>query len=338
MADAQGDTLDSVEGLTGSAHDDTLTGDAGNNVLEGGDGADTLDGGAGIDTASYAGSASRVDVRLSGTVVNHGDATGDTLTNIENLIGSAHNDILVGNGQANALAGMDGNDLLWASSGDDLLTGGPGADRLVGGAGNDTASWDGSPEAVTVRLHSLKASGGDAQGDSFPYTVDVAYTDSGGAEQTETLPDVENLIGSAHDDILAGDRRDNDLDGGAGNDTLYGGPGGGDDVMAGGHGNDRLFGGQGDDTLIGGPGDDSLSGGPGNDVFVFGPGDGADTVTDFSSGTDKLDLTVFEVESVDDVSMAAGDDGVTIDLADIDGGTILLADLTTLPAAGDFLV
>ena len=26
-------------------------------------------------------------------------------------------------------------------------------------------------------------------------------------------------------------------------------------------------------------------------MFVFGPGDGADTVTDFSSGTDKVDLT-----------------------------------------------
>ena len=336
--DAEGDTLDSIENLSGSGHDDTLTGNAGNNVLEGGAGADTLDGGEGIDTASYSGSASRVDVRLSGTVVNHGDATGDTLTGIENLIGSAHNDILAGDRQANTLAGLDGNDLLWASSGDDLLTGGPGADRLVGGAGNDTASYAGSPEGVTVRLHSLKASGGDAQGDSFPYTVDVAYTDAEGVEQTETLPDVEHLIGSAHDDILAGDRRDNDLDGGAGNDTLYGGPGGGDDVMAGGHGNDRLFGGQGDDILNGGPDDDRLAGGPGADVFVFGPGDGADTVTDFSSGTDKVDLTAFEIESVEDLDMATGDEGVTIDLDDIDGGSILLADITTLPAAGDFLV
>ena len=336
--DAMSDTLDSIEGLTGSAHDDTLIGDAGNNVLEGGTGADTLDGGDGIDTASYAGSASRVDVRLSGTVVNHGDATGDTLTNIENLIGSAHNDILAGDRQANALTGRDGNDLLWASSGDDLLTGGPGADRLVGGAGNDTASYAGSPEGVTVRLHSLAAKGGDAEGDTFPYLVDVTYTDAGGAEQTETLPDVEHLTGSAHDDILAGDRRDNDLDGGAGNDTLYGGPGGGDDVMNGGLGNDRIFGGQGDDTLIGGQGDDRLAGGPGNDVFVFGPGDQTDTVTDFSSGTDKLDLTAFEIESVEDLDMTTGDDGVTVDLTDVDGGTLLLADLTTLPEAGDFLV
>ena len=83
---------------------------------------------------------------------------------------------------------------------------------------------------------------------------------------------------------------------------------------------------------------DWLAGGHGNDVFVFGPGDGADTVTDFSSGTDKVDLTDFEIESVEDLDMAADDDGVTIDLGDIDGGTILLADLTTLPDAGDFLV
>ena len=87
-----------------------------------------------------------------------------------------------------------------------------------------------------------------------------------------------------------------------------------------------------------GTGDDRLAGGPGADVFVFGPGDGADTVTDFSSGTDKLDLTAFEIESVEDLDMAAGDDGVRIDLTDIDGGSILLADLTTLPDAGDFLV
>ena len=73
-------------------------------------------------------------------------------------------------------------------------------------------------------------------------------------------------------------------------------------------------------------------------MFVFGPGDGADTVTDFSSGTDKVDLTAFGIESVEDLDMATGDDGVTIDLTDVDGGTILLADLTTLPEAGDFLV
>ena len=61
-------------------------------------------------------------------------------------------------------------------------------------------------------------------------------------------------------------------------------------------------------------------------------------MTDFSRGTDKVDLTAFGIESVEDVTMTSGDDGVTIDLTDVDGGTILLADLTTLPEAGDFVV
>ena len=39
-----------------------------------------------------------------------------------------------------------------------------------------------------------------------------------GNAQTESLPDVEHLTGSNHDDILAGDRHDNVIDGGTGND------------------------------------------------------------------------------------------------------------------------
>ena len=73
-------------------------------------------------------------------------------------------------------------------------------------------------------------------------------------------------------------------------------------------------------------------------MFVFGPGDGADTVTEFSGGTDKLDLTAFDIESIEDVDMTTGDEGVTVDLSAIDGGSLLLAGLTTLPDAGDFLV
>ena len=327
--DAEGDTLDSIEYLSGSAFDDTLIGDAGNNVLSGRAGADTFDGGEGTDTVSYSGSNAGVTVNLLTGAGERGHAQGDMLFNIENLIGSRYNDDLTGD---------TGNNVLRAGAGDDVLIGGAGADRLQGGTGQDTVSYTDSPAGVKVRLHTLYAKGGDATGDTFPGLLTVAFTDADGVAQTDSLPDVENLIGSPHNDILAGDRRDNVLDGGFGDDKLYGGPGGGDDVMAGGLGNDRLFGGQGDDTLIGGQGDDRLAGGPGNDVFVFGPGEGADTVTDFSSGTDKVDLTAFEIESVEDVTMTTGNDGVTVDLGDIDGGTILLADLTTVPDAGDFLV
>ena len=93
------DTLASIENLTGSAFNDTLTGDAGANVisglagddtLQGGAGNDTLDGGDGTDTASYADAASGVTVSLAiGTAQDTIGAGTDTLTNIENLTGSA---------------------------------------------------------------------------------------------------------------------------------------------------------------------------------------------------------------------------------------------------------
>ena len=145
--------------------------------------------------------------------------------------------------------------------------------RSWGGHGQDVVSYTGSPR----RRHRAPAQSGcqgwRCRGDTFESLVDVAYTDANGVAQTDSLPDVEHLTGSAHNDILAGDRRDNVIDGGAGNDTLLRWPGRrGDDEMAGRPGNDRLFGGQGADTLNGGTGDDRLAGGHGNDVFVFAPG------------------------------------------------------------------
>ena len=47
---AEGDELDNIENLIGSAFDDTLTGDAGANVIDGGDGVDSITGGDGADT------------------------------------------------------------------------------------------------------------------------------------------------------------------------------------------------------------------------------------------------------------------------------------------------
>ena len=151
--------------------------------------------------------------------------------------------------------------------------GGAGADRLVGGAGEDTASFEHSDAAVTVRLHSVVVQGGDAEGDTFAAMETVEYIDSNGATQQEDVPDIEHLRGSAHDDILAGDSRANRLEGGAGADRLYGGPGGGDDVLEGGPGEDALFGGSGDDILNGGAEADMLKGGTGEDTASYAHSD-----------------------------------------------------------------
>ena len=237
----------------------------------------------------------------SDTIYNISPTEGDSLSGIGNLTGSAHNDAFGGDTGNNVL-----NDSLWGSGGDDTLIGGPGAGRFYGGFGQDTADYLEPRPGVTVHLHNQTAAGGDAAGDTFPGGVDVACTDAEGVEQTEALPDVENLIGSAYNDVFADDRRNNVLDGGAGDDTLCGEPGGG-----------------------------ALSGGPAGDVFVFASGHGADTITDFTNSQDRIDLTAFDLSGYDDLTIT---DGVTVDLSAHDGGTILPEgiDMTDLDAA-DFL-
>jgi Ca2+-binding RTX toxin-like protein len=234
--DAQGNTLSGVRNVTGSAFDDTLTGDANANILNGGDGNDTLTGGAGadtliggngIDTASYGGSTAGVTINLAAATASGGDAQGDTLSGIENVIGSAQNDSLTGDTNGNYLDGAGGIDTLTGGDGDDILRGGAGADALIGGNGTDTADYSGSA-AVTINLATGTYTGGDAAGD--------------------TLSGIENVTGSANADTLTGNTAANRLDGGAGNDTLNGGDG--DDILRGGAGVDVLIGGMGVDTVL----------------------------------------------------------------------------------------
>ena len=100
---------------------------------------------------------------------------------------------------------------------------------------------------------------------------------------------IENLLGSAHNDILKGNAADNIIQGNDGNDQIYGNAG--NDTLIGGIGNDTLDGGDGDDVLMGGLGLDTLTGGAGADTFVFNNvPDYADKITDFTVGTDKIAL------------------------------------------------
>lgn len=128
--DAEGDTLATIENLTGSNLNDTLEGSAGNNVLA---------GGLGIDTASYANALAGVRVSLALTTAQNTLGAGsDTLSGFENLTGSGLNDILTGNTGNNVIGGGAGNDTLNGGTGLDTLIGGLGNDVLNGGSGNDT--------------------------------------------------------------------------------------------------------------------------------------------------------------------------------------------------------
>ena len=240
-----------------------------------------------------------IEARLHNGVLRGGQAEGDTFAgmqtieyidgegntrmvevpDVENLYGSEGKDILVGahgsnrldgNGEGDKLDGREGDDWLYGGADSDVLTGGPGADLLSGGPGYDYASYEFSDAGVIVRLHSVLETGGrggDAEGDTFVIGNTYTFTNDDGTSRDVEVPDIEILIGSNHDDVLAGDLRFNVIWGLAGDDKLYGGPDGGDDWLLGGAGNDEVYGGKGNDLLYGGDGDDLLKGGPGDDTM-----------------------------------------------------------------------
>jgi Ca2+-binding RTX toxin-like protein len=278
--------------LLGGRDTDLLRGDEGNDKLSGGSGqdyflaggpgADALNGGGGGDLAWYSEAPGPVTVDLAaGTAVGDGS---DTLANIEHIEGSDHDDTLIGNAASNALFAGEGNDTVSGDDGNDLLFGREGDDALDGGSGEDLI-WFDSQFGVTANLTTGTATG----------------------EGSDTVANIEDIVGSHHDDTLTGDtgpnvfwpRRGNDaIDGSGGEDWVSfefssapitadlsagSATGEGTDTLA---GIENLFGSVFDDALTGDAGPTKLAGWNGNDTLSGGDGD--DTLIG-DEGTDTLD-------------------------------------------------
>ena len=288
--------------LLGGGGNDTLQGGIGNDTLDGGQGNDTLDGGSGADAlAGGAGDDAYVIDNTGDTVseaitrydaqtytnwyydvsgwhqqvsavlfaVNTDTGGADsisssvsaslglfqenlTLTGSASLTGSGNNlnNLILGNSGNNALAGGDGND---------TLDGGTGADTLDGGVGNDTYFVDNAGDQVieTVSTQVLTPSGWGWGGWA---TVNL---DSGGIDTVNAS--VNYTLGTNQENL-----------------TLTG------DSNLTGSGNSL------NNVLTGNSGNNTLTGGAGNDQFVFSStlnaATNVDTITDFTSGSDKLVL------------------------------------------------
>ena len=209
--------------LHGEGGDDQINGGEGNDWIVGGADADTMTGDAGIDTASYENSNAAVGVDILNAVINGGYATGDTITDIENIVGSDHSDILrgdhgdnilsgglgndqlVGNGGDDLLIGGAGNDPLFGSSGNDELQGGLGNDYLYGGFGNDILKGEDGFDYLISGLGTDTLIGG-AGTDSFKYDYLSDSNSFGGYDTIQDFEDgtdVINLVGLADDGITS---------------------------------------------------------------------------------------------------------------------------------------
>ena len=240
-------------------------------------------------------------------------------SNDNNLTGTNLRDLILGTNEAETIDGGGGSDLVDGSGGNDSIKGGDASfwdpwtgnhDILMGGSGDDTIDGGGGHDLI------LGGSGNDS------------------------------LIGGEGHDLIRGGTGNDTVEGGEGNDFLLGDGGddaidggAGDDLIFGGEGNDEILGGEGDDTLFGGVGNDSLTGGDGADTFVIFAEGGTTTITDFDVGNDTidlgeldanitLDLLLAEITDLPDSDNSGTADGVTIDLTDFGGGTLILTGVT----------
>ena len=248
----------------------TFLGYDGDDRFELGTGDDIVDGGNGQDTFFIQDSIRNVRLESSfGTVTVNSSQGRDIAVGVEIFeFLDAKYRLVLGTSSSETLPSgtlpEDARRLVLANDGNDTVEGGRRGDALFGKSGNDM----------------LKGRGGD------------------------------DLIAGGHGkDELNGNKRDDLLNGGSGGDVLRGGAG--DDELIGARGFDKLFGGAGRDALAGGigndrlhggKGDDLLTGGDGDDLFVFARRHGADIVTDFTPGQDKLRFV--GTTSLDDLDFA----------------------------------
>jgi len=185
-----GDVLEGEEGedvLRGFGGNDRLVGDP-----TGHDADDSFDGGDGSDTYGLPFNAlNALTIDLGKTTPQNTGFGTDTIVNVENAEGADQDDTLIGSAGPNRLSGGGGTNLLEGKGGDDQLAG--------SGASIDTASYADAPSGVSVDLSSKTAGGGDG---------------------TDTLENIDNVIGSRFGDNLTGNDEANVLNPGLGGDVV----------------------------------------------------------------------------------------------------------------------
>jgi len=258
--EAEGSLLRGTNGndlLTGGADSDTMIGSLGNDTLHGGNSGDEIAGGYGFDLI-------------------YGEAGADALQ------GGVGND---------TVQGGVGNDSLWGDVGEDKLDGGLGDDTVYGGGGKDVVAGGEGNDYVTGERYEMVSDG------SKTLVADFSADKVEGGAGNDTV-----VGGSGADTLLGGDGDDLVQDGwisrASATDTDHAPqPKSDEDAV--------IDAGAGNDTIEV-SGNDSVTTGTGADLIQIGSASYTDaghtwteamgttgtvTVTDFTLGSDKLDLS-----------------------------------------------
>jgi Ca2+-binding RTX toxin-like protein len=173
--DAEGDTLNGIENLTGSIYADHLWGDDGinelmgmdgndrlkgyggadslhggngNDTLHGMDGNDTLDGGAGADTmqGGTGGDTYYVDNANDEVIEVAGQGADQVLTSVSYSLAPGSEVEMLGTtdraaATAISLAGNNYANTIIGNAGNNVIVGGAGLDTMIGGDGGDIFVW-----------------------------------------------------------------------------------------------------------------------------------------------------------------------------------------------------
>ncbi len=180
------------EFISGKDGNDTIEGGQGNDIINGDRGGDLIRGGAGDDI-------------LAGDRVDQDD------NSTNELKGDNGNDTLRGGGKADLMKGGNGDDLLFGQGGDDLIKGGNGFDLLNGGLGDDTLKGQGGIDVADYSdLHfdgiSASIAGVDVNLDRH---VARHSSTNNALHSTDTLIEIENVIGTSRNDRFIGDSQNN---------------------------------------------------------------------------------------------------------------------------------
>jgi Ca2+-binding RTX toxin-like protein len=235
-ADGVNTTFIDISIIVGTQFADTFNGNTGDDNFEGFAGDDVFIGGDGTDLVSYhreyvGGGLSGAFVDLAGNSATDSFGNTDTLTGIEDVMGTMFDDTLLGDGNDNDLQSLQGNDFIRGGAGADIIdagkagTGGFRHDIVIGDAGNDTFNVDDENSKTTVLAYAFEAGGAGV-------TVNLATgtaTDTFG--NVDTLNGVRFIVATDNNDNLTGSTGDDVLAPGRGaTDTVNGN--GGTDILA----------------------------------------------------------------------------------------------------------